>query len=117
MYKVRQWSVTHSRKLESLYRGFEPLLIKLHPLFKALGYGRVEKPNVNVAGLEPMRDELDAVFEGLAGSEKAWKRRKAELQAVASESGWRANDTPSGEWKALYLWNQGVADPDLQARW
>lgn len=44
MYKVRQWSVTHSRKLEAFYRGFEPVLIKLHPLFKALGYGRVEKP-------------------------------------------------------------------------
>ena len=44
MYKVRQWSVTHSRKLESFYRGFEPVLVKLHPLFKALGYGRIEKP-------------------------------------------------------------------------
>jgi ferredoxin--NADP+ reductase len=39
------------------------------------------KTYVYVAGLEPMRDELDAVFAGLAGSEKAWKRRKAELQA------------------------------------
>ena len=44
MYKIRQWSVTHSRKLESLYRGFEPVLVRLHPLFKALGYGRIEKP-------------------------------------------------------------------------
>ena len=44
MYKVRQWSVSHSRKLESLYRNFEPILIKLHPLFKAVGYGRLEKP-------------------------------------------------------------------------
>jgi hypothetical protein len=44
MYKVRQWSVTHSRKLEAFYRGFEPVLIKLHPLFKLLGYGRIEKP-------------------------------------------------------------------------
>ena len=44
MYKVRQWSVTHSRKLESFYRGFEPVLVKLHPLFNALGYGRIEKP-------------------------------------------------------------------------
>jgi len=42
--KFRQWSVTHSRKLETVYRNFEPMLIKLHPLLKALGYGRLEKP-------------------------------------------------------------------------
>ena len=44
MYKIRQWSVNHSRKLETVYRNFEPILIKLHPLLKALGYGRLEKP-------------------------------------------------------------------------
>ena len=44
MYKFRQWSVTHARRLESFYHGFEPVLVKLHPLFKALGYGRMEKP-------------------------------------------------------------------------
>jgi hypothetical protein len=44
VYKFRQWSVRHSRKLESVYRNFEPVLIKLHPLFKTLGYGRLEKP-------------------------------------------------------------------------
>ena len=44
MYKVRQWSVTHSRKLEALYRNFEPVLMRLHPLLKTLGYGRLEKP-------------------------------------------------------------------------
>ena len=44
MYKIRQWSVSHSRKLEALYRNFEPVLIRLHPLFKWLGYGRLEKP-------------------------------------------------------------------------
>jgi hypothetical protein len=44
MYKIRQWSVTHSRKLEAVYRNFEPVLIWLHPLFKAIGYGRMEKP-------------------------------------------------------------------------
>ena len=44
MYKFRQWSVRHSRKLEAVYRNFEPVLIKLHPLFKTLGYGRLEKP-------------------------------------------------------------------------
>jgi hypothetical protein len=44
MYIIRQWSVTHSRKLEALYRNFEPVLMRLHPLFKALGYGRLETP-------------------------------------------------------------------------
>ena len=44
MNKIRQWSVTHSRKLETVYRNFEPVLMKLHPLFKRLGYGRLEKP-------------------------------------------------------------------------
>jgi hypothetical protein len=44
MYKFRQWSVTHSRKLEGLYRNFEPVLIRLHPIFKMLGYGRLERP-------------------------------------------------------------------------
>jgi ferredoxin--NADP+ reductase len=36
---------------------------------------------VYVAGLEPMRDQLDAVFGRLAGSEEKWKQRKAELMA------------------------------------
>jgi hypothetical protein len=44
MYKIRQWSVTNSRKLEAFYRNFEPVLVKLHPLFNALGYGRLEAP-------------------------------------------------------------------------
>jgi ferredoxin--NADP+ reductase len=39
------------------------------------------KTYVYVAGLEPMRDELDGVFSRLAGSKKTWKRRKAELRA------------------------------------
>lgn len=44
MYRVRQWSVTHSRKLETLYRTFEGVLLRLHPLLDAIGYQRVEKP-------------------------------------------------------------------------
>jgi ferredoxin--NADP+ reductase len=37
---------------------------------------------VYVAGLEPMRAELEKVFEGLAGSKEGWRRRKAELVAA-----------------------------------
>ena len=44
MYKVRQWSVSNSRKLEWVYHVFEPILIKLHPLFNLIGYQRLEKP-------------------------------------------------------------------------
>ena len=44
MYLVRLWSVTNARKLDRVYRAFEPMLIKLHPLFKWLGYTRLEKP-------------------------------------------------------------------------
>ena len=44
MYKVRQWSVSRSRLLESFYRNFESILVKLHPIFDRLGYQRIEKP-------------------------------------------------------------------------
>ena len=36
---------------------------------------------VFVAGLEKMRNQLDTVFAGLAGTTDKWQRRKAELQA------------------------------------
>jgi ferredoxin--NADP+ reductase len=36
---------------------------------------------VYIAGLESIRDELEAVFVKIAGSEEKWARRKAELQA------------------------------------
>jgi ferredoxin--NADP+ reductase len=39
------------------------------------------KTYVYVAGLEKMREELDNVFAAVAGSRKAWDRRKAELMA------------------------------------
>lgn len=44
MYTVRLWSVTHSRKLEALYRTFESTLVRLHPLLDRIGYQRLEKP-------------------------------------------------------------------------
>jgi ferredoxin--NADP+ reductase len=47
-------------------------------LWKMLGES---KTYVYVAGLEKMRDQLDAVFANLAGSEQKWERRKAELMA------------------------------------
>jgi len=44
MYAVRLWSVRHARGLNALYRGFEALLSRVHPLFRALGYERIERP-------------------------------------------------------------------------
>src|SRR5271170_6317194 len=49
MYSVRLWSVRHARGLNAFYRGFESLLVRLHPMFLALGYERIERP---VAGVE-----------------------------------------------------------------
>ncbi|MDP3655257.1 MAG: methylenetetrahydrofolate reductase C-terminal domain-containing protein [Rhodoferax sp.] len=49
MYAVRRWSVRHAAGLEILYRGFERVLVALHPLLQRVGYGRLEKP---VATLE-----------------------------------------------------------------
>ena len=44
MYSVRLWSVRHARGLEVFYRGFEKVFVALHPLWKAIGYERLEKP-------------------------------------------------------------------------
>ena len=44
MYAVRQWSVRHARGLNAFYRGFEGLLVRLHGVFRALGYERIEAP-------------------------------------------------------------------------
>jgi hypothetical protein len=44
MYAVRRWSVRHARGLEIFYQGFERALVALHPLWKAIGYQRMETP-------------------------------------------------------------------------
>ena len=49
MYSVRLWSVRHARGLNSFYGGFERALTALHPLFKRIGYQRLERP---VAAME-----------------------------------------------------------------
>lgn len=49
MYSARRWSVRHADKLELVYRGFEWLMVALDPLWRRIGYGRLEKP---VAGIE-----------------------------------------------------------------
>ncbi len=49
MLAMRRWSVRHARGLETFYAGFERLFVALHPLWKSIGYQRLEKP---VAGVE-----------------------------------------------------------------
>ena len=49
MLAVRRWSVRHARGLEAFYAGFERLFVALHPVWKRIGYERLEKP---VAGVE-----------------------------------------------------------------
>ena len=49
MYALRQWSVRHARGMNGFYRGFEAVLVALHPLWKLIGYQRLERP---VATLE-----------------------------------------------------------------
>ena len=43
-YTIRLWSVRNSRILEWLYARFANFFLLLHPLWKAVGYGRAEAP-------------------------------------------------------------------------
>ena len=44
MLAMRHWSVRHSRGLEVLYDAFERTLAALDPLWRTLGYSRLERP-------------------------------------------------------------------------
>jgi hypothetical protein len=44
MYTMRLWSVRHARGLAAFYHGFEAVLAGLHPLWKLIGYSRLEAP-------------------------------------------------------------------------
>ncbi len=48
MYSVRLWTVRHAGTFERIYKMFEPVLVRLHPLWKAVGYERAEKPMTKV---------------------------------------------------------------------
>lgn len=47
-FSVRRWSVRHARLLERLYAIFADALLRLHWLWSAIGYHRVEKPMIPV---------------------------------------------------------------------
>ena len=44
MYAVRRFAVRHSRFVERFYQSFERVIISLDPIFRRIGYGRLEKP-------------------------------------------------------------------------
>jgi hypothetical protein len=41
---VRRWSVRHARGLNAFYRRFEALLVACDPLWRLIGYQRLERP-------------------------------------------------------------------------
>lgn len=48
MYAVRRWSVRHACTLEWLYDAFAALLLALDPLWRRIGYPRLERPVARV---------------------------------------------------------------------
>ncbi len=44
MYALRQFSTRNSRFMEILYNVFEPVVHLFHPLWRTIGYQRVERP-------------------------------------------------------------------------
>ena len=44
MYSVRRWVSRHSRFFEAFYKGFEKVLIWMSPLFRRIGYRRMDRP-------------------------------------------------------------------------
>ncbi len=44
MYALRQFSTRNSRFMEILYNIFDPLIHLFHPLWRTIGYQRVERP-------------------------------------------------------------------------
>ena len=44
MYRMRSWSVRNARWLKALYHGVEATLVFMSPLFRRIGYDRLDKP-------------------------------------------------------------------------
>lgn len=43
-YSIRLWSVRRARLFEAVYNALADVFLKLHPLWNAIGYHRVERP-------------------------------------------------------------------------
>jgi hypothetical protein len=48
MYRMRKWSVRHASALSRIYAWLESLLVRLDPLWRAIGHERLEKPFATV---------------------------------------------------------------------
>ena len=44
MYALSAWSVRHARGLEAFYAAFEAAMVALDPLWRRIGYQRLERP-------------------------------------------------------------------------
>ena len=44
MVRMRAWSVRKARWLKKLYAGFEAVLVWMNPIWRRIGYARLEKP-------------------------------------------------------------------------
>ena len=44
MRRMRSWSVRNARWLKKFYMGFESVLVWMNPLFRFIGYDRLDKP-------------------------------------------------------------------------
>ena len=44
MVRMRAWSVRNARWLKKLYAGFEAVLVWMNPIWRRVGYERLEKP-------------------------------------------------------------------------
>ncbi|PSC06929.1 hypothetical protein SLNSH_00650 [Alsobacter soli] len=42
--RLRFFSIRHARLMENLYAAFEPILVRLHPVWARIGYTRLERP-------------------------------------------------------------------------
>lgn len=51
MYRMRKWSVRNARWLVELYAGFEWLLLRAAPIFRRIGYERLDRPFVRIEKL------------------------------------------------------------------
>ncbi len=66
MYRVRRFAVRHSRQFEWLYQRLESTLVALAPVFRKIGYNRIEKPvafvESGIKGLLVMSHDTDLLI-------------------------------------------------------
>ena len=51
MYRMRRWSVRNARFLKKLYSAIERILVWCNPLWRRIGYARLDKPFTKIESL------------------------------------------------------------------